>query len=391
MHPSPVRPPDERRLAAAPPDSLPGSTARTVATYFASRLLLLSVAGAIAIAHHRPVAQETFLFDGQWYVGLAEHGYPAQALHAQSGLGFFPLYPLVIHVVSWFFNISVAQAALIISIVGGLAATLLVRKLGAAWWGEQAGYRAAVVFCLFPGSIVFSMAYSECLTVPLAVGCLLALRSRHWVTAGLLAGAATAAEPVAIVLIPVCIVASIRHLRMYGYDSRLAQRSIAAPLLAPLGIAAFAVFLWIRTGTPFAAYLAQHYGWHQQNQPLALLNLPPARYLISHPAQLIHEIPAWNITNGVLGGIFLIVSIRALFRIRHELSAGALLLPAGIAAVTLWSLVTPPNARMVLIAFPAVMVWGYRLHGRAFRLFVAAEVVILVFASALTFSGRMLP
>jgi Gpi18-like mannosyltransferase len=349
------------------------------------------VAGVVAAAGHHAIVSEFLAFDGQWYLRLAEHGYPGQPLHAQSTLGFFPLYPLVTCAVTLALGTSAPSAALITSIVGGLGAAVLVQRLAVAWWGEQAGRRATVVFCLFPGSVVFSMAYSECLTVPLALGCMLALRSQRWRAAGILAGLATAVGPVAIVLVAVCLTAAAGQVRSGGWRDPVARRSAAAPLLAPLGIGGFAVFLWAWTGTPFAAYLAQHYGWHQQSEPLALLAVPQARHLLSHPGQLIPYIFAWNIWNGVFGGTFLVFSIQALLRIRHELTAGGLMLPAGSLAVTLWSVMTPPNARIILVAFPAVMVWGRRLSGRGLGLFITVEVHLLLLTSALTFSGHMLP
>lgn len=362
-----------------------------IAAYCVSRLLLLAVAGGVAIFGHHRFDEAAARFDGRWYLLLAEHGYPVTALHAKSTLGFFPLYPLVARTLAWVTTMPVPVAALLTSLAGGLAAAVLVQRLATGWWGEQAGRRAVLIFCLFPGSVVFSMAYSECLTLPLAVGCLLALRSQRWWLAGILAGLATAVEPVALVLVPVCIVAAVRQIRRSGWSDPVARRSLAAPLLTPLGIGCLAIFFWIWTGTPFAAYLAQHYGWHQQNQPLALLALPVAKHLLSHTGQLISHVLTWNIVNGLLGGVFLVWSIIVLVRIRRELTAGALALPMGIVAVTLWSILTPPNARMTLIAFPAVIVWGRRLSGYRFVLFVVVEVAVLLATSALTFSGQMLP
>jgi hypothetical protein len=362
-----------------------------IAVYCFSRVLLLAVAAVPALVSRHALAPEFFRFDGQWYLRLAEHGYPTRPLHAKSTLGFMPLYPAVIRGLAVVPGSSVPRAALIVSLAGGLAAALLVQRLAAGWWGEQAARRATVVFCLFPGSIVFSMAYSEGLAIPLALGCLLALGSRRWWLAGLLAGLATAAEPVALVLVAVCLAAAGRELHDRGWRDPVARRSLAAPLLAPLGIGAFGVFLWAWTGTPLAAIVAQHYGWHQQGQPLALLALPVTRHLLGHPPELLAHLFTWNIWNGVLGGIFLGFSIAALARVRRELSPGALVLTAGIAAVTLWSVMTPPNVRMVLIAFPAVLVWGRRLAGRGLGLFVSAEAVVFVLASGLTYTGLMLP
>jgi Mannosyltransferase (PIG-V) len=370
--------------------AMAGPVAWPVAVYAASRLLLLLVTSVLALAG-QPFTREPFRFDARWYVLLAERGYPTVPLHAKSTLGFFPLYPLVVRGLGWLLLLPVSLAALVTSILGGLVAAVLVQRLATAWWGEQAARRVTLIFCLFPGAIVFSMAYSECLTIPLALGCLLALRSRRWVLAGLTAGLATAVEPVAIVLVLVCLAAALRELRAAGWRDRDALRSLAAPLLAPLGIGALAVFLWAWTGTPFAIYLAQHYGWHQQNQPLALAGLPVARRILSDHAHLLMHFLTWNIVDGVLGAIFLGFSLRELIRYRRELTVGGLLLPAGIAAVTIWSILTPPNPRMLLIAVPAVMIWGRRLSGRRFAIFASVEVVLLIATSALTFSGHMLP
>lgn len=361
-----------------------------VAVYAASRLLLLLVSSALALAG-QPFSREPYRFDARWYLLLAQRGYPTVPLHAKSTLGFFPLYPLVLRGLGWMLQLPVSAAALVTSILGGLIAAVLVQRLATEWWGEQTARRVTLIFCLFPGAIVFSMAYSECLTIPLALGCLLALRSKRWVLAGLTAGLATAVEPVAVVLIVVCLVAALRELRSAGWRDRDALRSLAAPLLAPLGIGALAVFLWAWTGTPFAIYLAQHYGWHQQNQPLALAGLPVARRILSDHSHLLMHFLTWNIVDGVLGAIFLCFSLRELIRYRRELTAGGLLLPFGIAAVTLWSILTPPNPRMLLIAVPAVMIWGRRLSGRSFAVFASIEGVLLIATSALTFSGHMLP
>jgi hypothetical protein len=359
--------------------------------YSASRLLVLAVAAAVGLATHHPIAAELFRFDGQWFLRLAEHGYPMQPLHSKSTLGFFPLYALVIRAVTWVCSAAVPQAALVTSTMGGLVSAVLAQRLATAWWGETAGRRATVAWCLFPGTIVFSMAYSECLTIPLALGCLLALRSRRWWAAGILAGVATAVEPVALILVVACLAAAARQLHTRGWRDPGARRSLLAPLLAPLGIGGFAVFLWVWTGTPFATYLAQHYGWHQQSEPLAFLTLPIVQRTVAHPAQIAADLFTWNVWNGVLGGAFLWLSIVALVRIRRELSGGTLALTVGIAALTLWSVMTPPNARIVLVAFPAVLVWGRRLSGRGFAVFAAAETVVLVLMCALTFAGHMLP
>ena len=362
-----------------------------IAVYSLTRLALAVLAIVAAGFGRRSVVYGFFRYDGQWYLRLAEHGYPTTVPHTPSTLGFLPLYPMIIRAVSAVSFTSLARAALVVSLAGGLVAAILAYRLADAWWGERVARRATLVFCLFPGTIVFSMAYSEGLTIPLALGTLLALRSKRWLLAGLLAGLATAVVPVALVLIVVCLAAAGAEIRRRGWRDRAAWRSLAAPVLSTAGIGGFAVFLWIWTGTPMATYQAQHYGWHEQGQPLALLALPVVRHVFGHPAQVAAHILAGNLWNGILGGLFLLLSIRLLVKLRSELSVGTLVLTIGVAAITLWSVMTPPNARMTLVAFPAVLVWGRRLSGRRFALFVAVEAALFVLASVLTYSGHMLP
>ncbi len=358
--------------------------------YLSSRLALYLVAGADALITHRSLPAELTLFDGQWYLKLASHGYPDQVLHAKTTLGFLPLYPLMIRGLASAFSIPLAAAALTVSFAGGLAAAVLVQRLAAIWWGERVARRAVLVFCLFPGAVVFSMAYSECLTVPLVLGCLLALASKRWLTAGLLAGAASAVEPAAVILFPVCLVVAWRQIADSGWGDRAARRSLLAPLLAPSGLAAFGAYLWWWTGTPLASYEAQHYEWHQ-GDPFALLGQPIAEHIINHPVSVFGYLGNLSLWNGVLGTVFMAVSLLRLYRVRDELTPGALLWACGVGCMTLWSVMTLTNARMLLIAFPAVLVWARCLPRRRFAVFLGVEIAVLVLTSGLTLAGLMLP
>jgi hypothetical protein len=281
-------------------------------------------------------------------------------------------------------------AALLISFAGGLVAAVLLQRLATVWWGERTARRAVVAFCLFPGAVVFSMAYSEGLTLPLVIGCLLALASRRWLTAGVLAGLAGAVEPAAVILFPVCLAVAWRHITASGWDGRAARRSLLAPLLAPSGLVAFGVYLWWRTGTPLASFEAQRYGWHQ-GDPVTLFSQPVAGRILVHPLSALGYLDNPSLWNGLLGTVFLVVSLVMLFRVRRELTPGTLLWTCGVGAMTLWSVMTLTNARMLLIAFPAVIVWARCLPTRRFAVFLGVETAVFLFATAITLGGLMLP
>ncbi|MGA2927719.1 MAG: mannosyltransferase family protein, partial [Solirubrobacteraceae bacterium] len=241
-----------------------------IAVYVGTRALLFAVAVADAILRHHRFATEISQWDGRWYRDLTEHGYPAQALHTRTTLGFFPMYSILMWLGSHAFAVTPDVAGLVIALVGGLVATVLVERLASGWWGADSGRRAALLFCLFPGSVVFSMIYSEGVLIALAAGCILALERRRWLLAGCLAGVATATGPTALVLIVVCAVAAAIELHGRGWRDAGARASLLAPLLSLTGVTAFAAFMWAWTGTPFATMVAQRYGWGERTNPLAL-------------------------------------------------------------------------------------------------------------------------
>ncbi len=361
--------------------------------YLATRLLLVVVAIVNGALRHHSVLVELSWWDGQLYRQLANHGYPAFVPHARSTLGFFPLYPLMMwplgHALSSISPLSVVDgltvAGLIISGIGGLVATVLVQRLATGWWGEQAGRRAVIVFCLFPGSVVFSMVYAEGVALPLAAGCILALQKRRWLLAGALAGIATATEPEAVVLVIVCAVSALLEIRRSGWRVRSALRSLSAPLLSLTGIVAFVVYLWAHTGTPFAYTDAQRYGWNEKADPLALV------YLVKSLANEIsfshfnHPTINLNLVVGLAGAIFLVIALVLLFMRWREVSVEAYVWTLGISYLSVTSEYTPPNPRLLITAFPAVIVFAYYVKGKAFTLLALANGVLLAGLSALTF------
>ena len=140
-----------------------------MAIYFATRGLLLLCAYLLSSFGHHNFLHELANWDGLWYRKLANHGYPAHASYPQTTLGFFPLYPIAIWTVEPAISLltghdsiwSATVAGVLISTVGGAVATYYVYRLAADWWDRQTAFRAAVLFIVFPGSVVFSMVYSR--------------------------------------------------------------------------------------------------------------------------------------------------------------------------------------------------------------------------------------
>lgn len=369
-----------------------------IAVYLASRALLLVVAFVNGALRHHSFTHELAQWDGLWYRELTDHGYPDHVVHGQSTLGFFPLYPGLIWLVSRALVIPVAHyqilsstlAGVLISGVGGLVAAVLVGRLAAGWWGERTARRAVLIFCLFPGSVVFSMVYAEGLMLPLAAGCILALQKKRWLLAGVLAGVATATEPEALVLILVCAVSAGLELRRRGMSNPTALRSLIAPALSTIGAGAFAIFLWLWAGTPFASLIAQRDGWGEKTNVLALVNLVETTADQINFHHFNHPTINMNLIVGLGGAVVLIALLVLVVRNRHEMSVEAIVWAFGISWLAMTSQYTPPMPRLIITAFPAVMVLARYVRGRAFTALLWVNGVLLVGLSALTFVGTTL-
>jgi MFS family permease len=282
---------------------------------------------------------------------------------------------------------AMSVAGIVISGIGGLLAAVMIQKLAEGWWGESAGRRAVILFCLFPGSVVFSMVYSEGVMLPLAIGCILALQRRRWLLAGILAAFATTMEPDAFVLILVCAVSALLELRRHGWRSRAARRSLLAPILSATGVVALGAFFWAWTGTPLASYHAQHYGWREKTDPLALVHLTKNLFAQVSFSHFDHPPIDMNLVVGFLGAILLIVLLVLLARSWRTVSSEALVWTAGISFLAVTSEYVPPNPRLLFTAFPAILVLARYVKGKAFWALSAVNGALLLGLSWWTFVG----
>jgi hypothetical protein len=236
-------------------------SSRAVLLFLASRIGVLLVEGAVASAQNRPFIGQLSVWDSKWYLSIAATGYapgipPGHGNPAQSNIGFFPLLPILTKGTSLVTGLGTRNAALVILFVVGLLGSV------ALWWmlhdlfGVSGADRGTALVLFSPGAFVLSLVYSEPCFLLFVSLCLLALRRRRWVLAGLAAGIATAADPVGVAAVVPCIVAAWIAIRREGE-----WKALWAPLLAPLGIAAFFSYLWARYGTPFEWFHAQRAGW----------------------------------------------------------------------------------------------------------------------------------
>lgn len=409
-----------------------------LAVYLISRVLYLAIAVLDIFLRNEPLNKALRQWDGKWYVLLAHNGYPHTLpthYNDWSTLGFEPLYSMLMWLGGVILPRGAEMSGVLISLVCGAIAVVEMSILAERWWGRTASRRGVLFFCFFPGTIVFSMVYGEGLTLALIAGAMLCLEDRRWVLGGLLGGLATAIEPVAFAIIPAAVAVSLRELwrsgnaQAHGPASLLsaprailaapravltglrdptARRSLWAPALSPVGAIGFAIFLWTWVGTPLANYKAQKIAWGESSSILAV-------YIQTRT--FVNEFVRWhgwgninlNLPAGFLGAFFMVWALWQLWKLRRGLpvvkltdeGAGTMFLGAGVSLVawvftifvallTLTSDKTPPNPRMLIVAFPLLFAAAAPRSGRKQKILLGISVILLIAMSIGTFADGSL-
>jgi hypothetical protein len=345
---------------------------------FAGVWLLIVAAWSVANLVYHPSEPWSRYFvynDGNIYEGIARYGYawtlhnPASALRQSGWSAFFPLFPALIRLASYLTLGHYTAGGLVVVTASGAAACTEVWLLADRVCGRRAADRAVVAFALFPGAMTLGMLYSEPLGVALSAGVLLALLSRRWLLAGVLAALASAEAPGLIVLAAVAGIAAL-----HAIWARREWRALSAPALAPLGMAAYFGYLGHRYHDYYFWFQIERRGWGAHTDWGAT-----TLRLLTWRNPVAHTYPFYNV---LVIGVF-IAAMAGL----AMLAAARVPLPLTLFAVlslflTLTSAVPSIKARLMWAAFPVFIGIGAKLPRAIYWPALALSAGVLVFALA---------
>lgn len=213
-------------------------------------------------------------WDGWWYVGIARRGYLFFRPERQSPVAFFPLYPMLIR---WIGRRTggLLLAAFLVTLASSLGAAVLFHRWCHERFGSHRARLALLLLLLYPFSFYLMGAmYADALFLFTALAAFVALEHDQPILAGVAAALATAARPVGVAVVVGLWVLALERKGVWGPSVRRRvgwpevrsrfRPADAGLLLAPAGLVAFCVFLWIRFDRPFAFLdTAGAPGWDQ--------------------------------------------------------------------------------------------------------------------------------
>lgn len=256
--------------------------------FFGQRLLTVAFVarrpqGLWALSHR---------WDAGWYLRLARTGYlypnigTGGRIHG-SNLAFFPLFPWLVDHLSSLTHLPLDPALIVVSWLGGLLAVWAIFAVGHVLYGRQTGIALSALWGMAPASLALTMGYPEGLFTAAAAGALYCLMRRRPILAALLAIAAGLLRPTAVAVITMvwayCLVELIRWItnrrprpdkgapdRQTATDVRHRHRPDRAPVaailgvvLSPLGVGAFMIYVFTRTGE-LTGYFTVQAQWGQR-------------------------------------------------------------------------------------------------------------------------------
>ncbi len=194
-------------------------------------------------------------FDALWFLRIAVGGYHA----ADGSAAFFPLYPLLVRLVSTLLGGHPFAASLLVSNGALLGALVVIHDLTRTELSEDVARTTVVLLCVFPTAFFFFAPYSESLFLLLAASALWAARKGRWPLAALAGAGAALTRNVGIVVVLALAVEALQQ-RREGKGSL--ARGLGAAAVAGLGTIAYLAYWGAKDGD-WLAPIHQQANWER--------------------------------------------------------------------------------------------------------------------------------
>jgi hypothetical protein len=196
------------------------------------------------------------VWDGGWYLRIAEHGYAS----SRPAAAFFPLYPMLIDLVTLTTPVGAATAGVLVSHVAFLGALLAMRQLVAGSYGGELATATVWLTALNPFAVFFSAVYTESTFLLVSVAAILLARRGRWTSAALATLLATLTRSAGLLMLAPVGLALIQQIRRRERGFMRPAIQLAA---AAMGPAAFAVHVRRIWGDALLMIHAQ-VGWRRE-------------------------------------------------------------------------------------------------------------------------------
>ena len=295
-------------------------------------------------------------FDAGWYRDIAENGYYYKGNREQSSVAFFPTYPMTMRGVQGAFGGNMVTWGIPITFVCGLVSAILFHRWAARRFGRRPAAVGAALLCLWPYAFyLYGAVYADAMFLAFALMAFSFVNAGHTLLAGLAGAVATATRPMGLAVL-VGLVAVVWEQERRENRRPFRQRRDWWVVLAAGGFGAYATYLWVEFGTPFAFAVAEGApGWDQRSGPRTWLKFEYFTRVVEFRQRgLLYPL---NLTAQLLLAVLLLV---AAIKARAKLGLGHTVYAITVLAIPLiGSKDFQGIGRYSLAAFPAFGALGF--------------------------------
>ena len=306
--------------------------------------------------------------DALWFLRIAASGYRA----ADGSAAFFPLYPLVIRIVSWIVGGRPLLAATLVSNGAFFGSLVVLYDLTVREFDDAIARRTILYLAIFPTAFFFLAPYSESLFLLLSLLAFREARRDRWVGAALSGVLAALTRSIGVMLAPALIAMAIERSRADGRSPWSRMAAGTSVLLAPI---TYLVWWSAANGDAFAPFVAQANWQREATFPLLTLWRAAAMAL----GAMGSTDPAYWIIDLVVAGVVILAVVIGWRRIPFPYllyAGGSLLLPLCYPFPSRPLLSMP---RFVAVLFPAFWVMADATEQRK----IPHTAVVATFAAGL--------
>ncbi|MBN1173857.1 MAG: hypothetical protein JXA67_16920 [Micromonosporaceae bacterium] len=205
-------------------------------------------------------------WDAEWFVWIANHGYTGytgKSIDEERSAAFFPLYSLLIKIVS-FVTVEPVVAAVLIAFSAQIGAFTVLHRLIEREFDRDSASRTLWYLVAFPTGFYLGLTYNASLFLLLVIGSMYLMRQGTWWAAGVLCALATATRSSAVLL---AIPFLYEYLRRRNFRLRDIRADVCWIGLLPVGIVSYSIFCWFTFGDPLKFMHAQALWFRERDWP----------------------------------------------------------------------------------------------------------------------------
>lgn len=309
-------------------------------------------------------------WDGGFYLHIAEIGYSRLQVTA-----FYPLYPLLIRLLHTITGFSFPLSGFIISNVCLLIALIFLYRFILNEHEPIIAKYTLWLLTAFPVAMFYHCVYTESLNLMCLVLFFYCLQQNRWYLAMIAGGLAAITHGFGMLLILPAIAYLWQQRR--NLNGKTLTIRIISLLLIFVGVILYMIYLYFRTGTPFAFVFAHKFWNHQTEIPI--VHIITFLYHILSKAQgpMHHKII--QTIHGVFSLFMVLMGVLMLIFYRNRFSFPIQLF---YVVAVLLSISSGPGghldsfARYEMVLFPGFIVWAYFCRNREFVFLLTLSIML---------------